>query len=161
MGRHSEPLQNLGDGLKGSIHVGRKSGQFANCLAASDLICLVKCCLATEWLVLISSLHPGGNWVSGTCLLWQLSLLLCLLFHFLRFLCVWGYTHISSASWPCLVVISSIFLVVGQLGADPGSLLCFPSTRIATWCLHQSWHLWRSSLAISSAARVSPMTSTL
>src|SRR5882724_11415197 len=65
-GRRSGSLQNLGDRLKGSISCRCGNlGDLVNCLAASDLICLVKCCLATEWLVLISPLHPGGNWESG------------------------------------------------------------------------------------------------
>jgi len=65
-GRHSESFQNLGDGVKGLISCRQGNlDNFVNCLVASDLVSLVWFCLAVDWLVFISSLNLGGNWLSG------------------------------------------------------------------------------------------------
>src|SRR5882724_10858306 len=102
-GGHSESLQNLGDGLEGLILCRWGNlGDLVNCLAALDLICLVKCCLAAERLVLISPLHPGGNWESGhvSPLAAFFASSSALLFSLIPS-CL-GVHHISSASLPCL-----------------------------------------------------------
>src|SRR5882724_5544312 len=108
--RHSESLWNLGDGLDGLILCKRGNlGDLVNCLADSALICLVKCCLATEQLVLITPLHPGGSWESR-----HMSPLVAFFasssnLSFSTIPSCLGVHQISSASLLCLVYISSIF----------------------------------------------------
>src|SRR5882724_13177113 len=109
-GRHSVSLRNLGDGLDGSISYKRGNlGDLANCLADSALICLVKCCLATEWLVLITPLHPGGSWESRHMSPLAAFFASSSALSFSTIPSCPGVHQISSASLLCLAYISSIF----------------------------------------------------
>ena len=59
-GRRSESLQNIGDGVKGSILWRQGNlGDLMNCLMASSLVCLVWFCLAVDWLIFYLSSTSG------------------------------------------------------------------------------------------------------